>query len=69
MFRTIPKDSVSSREVFEEGRDINDDSLTGAGTDNLVDEEVPHPRIRKSYSTTIPASTISLNSFLAGRLK
>ena len=30
------------REILEEGSD--DDSLTGAGMDKLVDEEVPHPK-------------------------
>ena len=39
---------MSSREILEEGSD--DDSLTGTGLDNLVDEEVPHPKIRKSYN-------------------
>ena len=36
------KDSVSSREILEE--DSDDDGLTGAGMDKLVDEEVPHPK-------------------------
>ena len=48
MFRTIPKDFVYFREILEEGSD--DDSLTGAaGIDKLEDEEVSHPKIRKSY--------------------
>ena len=33
---------MSSREILEEGSD--DDGLTGAGMDKLVDEEVPHPK-------------------------
>ena len=60
MFRTIPKDSVSSREVSEEGSD--DDSLTGASWDNLVDEEVPHPKIRKSYNCLSTAVSVEIIS-------
>ena len=33
---------MSSREILEEGSD--DDGLTGAGMDKLVDEGVPHPK-------------------------
>ena len=48
MFRTNPKDLVYFREILEEGSD--DDSHTGAaGIDKLEDEEVSHPKIRKSH--------------------
>ena len=33
---------MSSREILEE--DSDDDGLTGAGMDKLVDEGVPHPK-------------------------
>ena len=52
---------MSSREILEE--DSDDDGLTGAGMDKLVDEGVPHPKHQEELQRKGGASNEALALF------